>query len=367
MPDTKKFISKIVKGDNTLWLKDADARQSIADIQSSITGGMHYLGKSTTAIADGASVGPWVIDGVTYLPSGTASDGQKVLNAGDIAIYGELEFIWSGASGKWQEFGSTGSLKALAFKDNASASYTPAGTNQASAVTFTGQTDGNFVTGYNNDAVAPSFVEGSFTPASIQNGFVTPGSAATFQEGAFTPASIQSGFATAGTAASFTEGAFTPATYSHSGFSGGSLGAATTSIFATEGETSEYSENEETLTFAAATTSTAVTAQGSFTPAVYGTDTFTGGSKAADTFTANVPTAIDTTKFSGGSKAADTFNGGTPTAIDTTKFSGGSKAADKFSAGSAATLATAKAITAVGTGEAAAQTFTGTQATITVS
>ena len=54
-------------------------------------------------------------------------------------------------------------------------------------------------------------------------------------------------------------------------------------------------------------------------------------------------------------------------AIDVTKFNGGSKAADTFSAGSAATLATSKAITAVGTGEAAAQTFSGTQATITVS
>ena len=367
MPDTKKFISKIVKGGNTLWLKDVDARQSIEDIRNSITSGMHYLGKSTTAIADGAYVGPWVIEGITYIASGTSTDGQKVLTAGDIAIYGELEFIWSGATGKWQEFGSTGSLKALAFKDSASTNYTPAGVNTASAVTFTGQTDKNFVTGYNNDAVAPSFVEGAFTPASLASGFVTPGSAATFKEGAFTPAAIESGFATAGTAASFTEGAFTPATYSHSGFSGGSLGDATTGNFATEGETSAYSEEEETLTFADATTSAAVTAQGSFTPAVYGTDTFTGGSKAADIFTANVPTTIDTTKFSGGSKAADTFNGGTPTAIDTTKFSGGSKAADTFNAGSAATLATAKAITAVGTGTAEAQTFTGTQATITVS
>ena len=43
------------------------------------------------------------------------------------------------------------------------------------------------------------------------------------------------------------------------------------------------------------------------------------------------------------------------------------KQADTFSAGSAATPTTAKAITAVGTGEAAAQVFTGTQGTVTVS
>jgi hypothetical protein len=45
-----------------------------------------------------------------------------------------MEFVWTGS--KWQEFGSTGSLKALAFKDTASASYTPAGT--VSKQTFSG-------------------------------------------------------------------------------------------------------------------------------------------------------------------------------------------------------------------------------------
>ena len=371
MPDTKKYISKIVKGSDTLWLKDAEARVSIEDIYSKISGGLHYLGKSTTPIADGDATGPWVIDGVTYVVSNPA-EGQKVLAAGDIAIYGESEFIWSGAAGKWQEFGSTGSLGALAFKDSASGDYTPAGTNAPSAVSFTGGTDGDFVTGYNNDAVAPSkaadtftpnalasFIEGAFTPAEIQEGFVTPGVAPSYTEGAFTPAEIQAGFVTPGQAAS----------YSHSGFEGGSLGAETKSAFATEGEVSAYDEANETLTLSAASTSDAVTAQGTYTPAVYGTDTFDGGT----------PTAIDTTKFSGGSKAADTFNAGSATVVDVTKFDGGSKVADTFSAGtqasfvegafnpgSAATLAKAKAITNIGTGEAAAQVFSGTQATITV-
>ena len=128
MADPKKYISKIVKGSDTLWLKDAEARLSIEDIYSKISGGLHYLGKSTTPIVDGDATGPWVIDGVTYVASGATGE-QKNLAAGDIAIYGELEFIWSGASGKWQEFGSTGSLGALAFKDSASGDYTPAGTN----------------------------------------------------------------------------------------------------------------------------------------------------------------------------------------------------------------------------------------------
>ena len=196
MPD-KKYLSKIVKGGNTLWIKDAEAQASIEDIYSKISGGLHYLGKSTTTIADGDATGPWVIDGVTYVVS-NPSEGQKALAAGDIAIYGESEFIWSGASGKWQEFGSTGSLGALAFKDSASGDYTPAGTNAASVVSFTGTADGDFVTGYDNDGVAPSFTEGAFSQGTLPS----------FTEGAFTPAEIQSGFVTPGVAPSFTEGTF---------------------------------------------------------------------------------------------------------------------------------------------------------------
>jgi len=368
----KKYLSKIVKDSDTLYIKDLQAWSDIEEIRGQISGGMHYLGKSTTAIADGDATGPWVIDGVTYVTSG-ATGSQKNLAAGDIAIYGDLEFIWSGASGKWQEFGSTGSLGALAFKDSASGAFTPQGSNAASAVSFTGQTTGNFVTGYDDDAVAPSFSEGAFTPASLGTGFYSEGSAPSFEEGAFTQGSLPS----------FTEGAFTPAeiqtgfvtpgsaaSYSHSGFNGGSLGEATTGNFNTDAEKSTYDEANETLTLAAATTASAVTAQGTFTPATYGTDTFDGGT----------PTAIDTTKFSGGSKASDTFSAGTlptkaadtwsagsVTTLDLTKFNGGSKAADTFNAGSAATLLTASAVTAVGTGEAAAQTFTGAEGTVTVS
>jgi hypothetical protein len=251
----------------------------------------------------------------------------------------------------------------LAFKDSASGTYTPAGTNAASAVSFTGGADGDFVTGYNDDAVAPSkaadtftpnalasFTEGAFTPAEIQEGFVTPGVAPSYSEGAFTPAEIQAGFVTPGQAAS----------YSHSGFSGGSLGAATTGNFNTDAEKSSYDEANETLTLSAASTGAAVTAQGDFTPAVYGTDTFDGGSKAADTFTqGTAPTLATGTAVT----AQGTFSAGSAATLAT---SAAVTAQGTFSAGSPATVATGKAITAVGTGTAAAQVFSGTQATITV-
>ena len=355
MADPKKYLSKIVKGSDTLWLKDSEARDLISDIQSSITGGMHYLGKSTTPIADGDATGPWVIDGVTYVISGAVAP-QKNLAAGDIAIYGELEFIWSGASGKWQEFGSTGSLKALAFKDSASGSYTPAGTNAASAVSFSGQTDGDFVTGLNDDYVAPSL--GNATTGNFVTGYNNDAVAPSLGEAS--TGSFVTGFDVAPALPTFTEGAYTPASYSHSGFSGGSLGAATTGNFNTDAEKSSYDETSETLTLSAASTGAAVTAQGDFTPAVYGTDTFDGGSKAADTFTqGTAPTLATGTAVT----AQGTFSAGSAATLAT---SAAVTAQGTFSAGSPATVATSKAITAVGTGTAAAQVFSGTQATITV-
>ena len=45
-----------------------------------------------------------------------------------------MEFIWSGSV--WQEFGSTGSLGTLAFKNNASTNFTPHGSVTGTAVTL---------------------------------------------------------------------------------------------------------------------------------------------------------------------------------------------------------------------------------------
>lgn len=361
MPDNKKYLSKIVKGGNTLWLKDAEARQLISDIQSSITGAMHWKGYTTSELVDGSTTNPIVIGGESV----TCVAGDVVAIQGGTGE-ADLEFVFSGS--KWQEYGSTGSLKALAFKDSASATYTPAGTNQASAVSFSGQTDGDFVSGFDTNPVLPSFTEGAFTPAEIQSGFVTNGSAASFSEGAFTPASLGTGFYSEGTAPSLgnaTTGTFVTG-YNNDAVAP-SLGEATTGNFATEGETSSYDEDEETLTFSDATTSSAVTAQGTFSAGSAATLATASAVTAQGTFSAGTVTTLDLTKFDGGSKAADSFTANVPTAIDVTKFDGGSKAADTWSAGTAPTLATAKAITAVGTATAAAQTFTGTEATITVS
>ena len=108
----------------TYDIKDATARNEISMLKGSNTGAMHYAGVTETALANGSSTSPIKINEADYTPSN-----------GDVVIYGQLEFVWSTSDKKWHEFGSTGSLKGLAFKDSASASYTPAGSVSAPTVT----------------------------------------------------------------------------------------------------------------------------------------------------------------------------------------------------------------------------------------
>lgn len=119
-------ISKITLPSGSEYnLKDSSARAEIENIKGSITGAMHFLGVTTTALTDGSLTNPITIAGESV----TAI-------AGNVVIYGELEFVFSGSDNKWHEYGSTGSLKALAFKNNASGNYTPSG--NVSKPSFTG-------------------------------------------------------------------------------------------------------------------------------------------------------------------------------------------------------------------------------------
>lgn len=140
----------------TYDIKDATARHDISMLKGSNTGAMHYAGITETAIADGSSTSPIKINKVDYTPSN-----------GDVVMYGSLEFVWSAADKKWHEFGSTGSLKGLAFKDSASASYTPAGSVSAPTVSVSVNTAS--VTPITGVGTLPSFV------ASVSNETLTLG------------------------------------------------------------------------------------------------------------------------------------------------------------------------------------------------
>ena len=107
-----------------------DLRDSRVD--SIISQGTRWVGVTTTAISDGSTTSTIVIGG---------EDHQA--EEGDICSYDNMEFIWNGSL--WQEFGSTGSLKALAFKDTASGtvavpktySFTGTATNVSVSGSFT--------------------------------------------------------------------------------------------------------------------------------------------------------------------------------------------------------------------------------------
>lgn len=115
-------ISKItLPSGSTYDIKDQGARDLISALGSPTT----YLGVTTTAITDGASTSPITIGDKSITPK-----------SGDIVAYVNSEFIWSDTEGKWREFGDMGSLGDLAFKDNASTTYKPAGA--VSQPTFTG-------------------------------------------------------------------------------------------------------------------------------------------------------------------------------------------------------------------------------------
>lgn len=111
-------ISKITLPSGTTYdLKDSTAR-------AAMSGTIVIKGTTTTALTDEATTNPIVIDGDSY----TAV-------ANDAVFYGKKEFVFDGT--KWHEFGDMSGLGALATKDSASGTYTPAGNVSVTPTTTT--------------------------------------------------------------------------------------------------------------------------------------------------------------------------------------------------------------------------------------
>ena len=241
-------ISKITLPSGTTYdIKDATARELIKTLGSPTS----YLGVTTTAITDGATTSPITIGDKSVTPK-----------AGDVVAYGSSEFVWSDTESKWREFGSTGSLKALAFKDSASASYTPAGS--VSQPTFAGM---------------KATISANYTPAGTVAISKGTGTANYTPQGTVsTPASVQP-FGSAGTLPSFTA-SVSGETLSLT-FSAGTLPSAGTAITVATGiKSATASAPKFTGTgveLKAAFTGTAGTASAEYTPAgTVSKPTFTG-------------------------------------------------------------------------------------------
>lgn len=108
---------------STYDIKDATARELIGDLSKYTK----FLGVTTTALTDGATTNPIIVN------------GQSVTaQSGNIATYGSSEFIFNGTA--WQAFGDLSGLGSLAYKNSASATYTPSGTIIQPTITVTPST-----------------------------------------------------------------------------------------------------------------------------------------------------------------------------------------------------------------------------------
>ena len=174
-------ISKIVLGGNTYNIKDTVAR-------AAAVGGMHFLGVSLSEIADGtANVAIIKTNSGTNTanryytgtaPTGTTGTYSGVtytlknvaLIAGDVVIYGRMEFVFSTSDNCWHELGSTGILGKLAYKDGVSVTYKKAtgGTLVGTKATITSVCTGT-------DKKVSVSASGEYTPAGTISGDVTNG------------------------------------------------------------------------------------------------------------------------------------------------------------------------------------------------
>ena len=135
-------------GSTTYDIKDAQARDDISTLYTLIEGGVEFIGVIAPSpahqIFDGDTTNPITIkDG--------ASTKSVTATVGNIVFQDTNEFIWDGSV--WRAFGEATGLKAFAFADTGSTSYTPAGsvsqpsfTGSSSSVTITASdnTSGNY-------------------------------------------------------------------------------------------------------------------------------------------------------------------------------------------------------------------------------
>lgn len=157
-------VVKLLDG-STYNIKDAQARSDISELQASLSGGVHLIGETTTALTDGATTNPITI-----------SNKSVTAKNGDMVYYNNKEFLFTGAS--WKELGDLSTLGDLAYKSSASTSYTPAGT--VSQPTFTGSSSNVTITASDNSS-------GNYQPKGTVSQPTFSGSSMT-STGEFTPA-----------------------------------------------------------------------------------------------------------------------------------------------------------------------------------
>lgn len=313
-----------------IWVNN-HSTQSLADVVENLYTYSDFLGVTTSAVTDGSTNAQVVINNSTVT-------AQK----GNIVLKDSKEFIWNGSS--WSEFGDlsaiTSQLGNLAYKDNASTTYKPAGT--VSQPSFNG---------------TAATITAKGTPAGTVSKPTFSGTAATISAKG-TPAGTVSKPTFSGTAA----------TISAKGTPSGSVSKPNVTV-TNSTKTIQYVTGRGTLpTLTVQTNNTDsqmlefVFTQGALcsTASINATTNVTAALAAAPTFTGNALTST-ATYTPAGTVSQPTFSGAvlTSTAAYTPS---GTVSQPTFSG---AELSATAAYTPAGT--VTKPTFSGTQATITVS
>lgn len=324
-------LSKVKIGEQTYFLKDADARAILDsykgavnyDVDTTFHADQENLAteKAIAAYLEGQIAG--LTGAMHFVGIKEALPAVGESNDGDVAIVGTTEYVF--AAGEWKELGDEGtlvrktftiagidmvdnitaaelqtalSLKALAYKDSASGSievvngvedhtYTPEGSVSVSL----------------SQTATPITSSGTITPEGTVTGKVTAAGTVTAPTITVTPstATVQH-IASVGILPSLT-----PASYTAP-----SLGDAVTSGFAVNGMIANVAEGTETLTFTSAATAQAVTDRGAFNAGSYKAAEFSAGSLPTLGAEQTVVTGITSA-----TATAPTFKG-TETAISAT-------------------------------------------------
>lgn len=135
---------------------DISARSDIETLKQNLANSQAYLGVTTTALSDGLTTAAITIKvGDTETKQVTPKNGQY-------ASYNNVMFGWNGT--QWDQWGSAGAIKALAYKDSASGSTTPSGSVSQPSFTGTETTStGSFTP---SGSVAVTLNTASVTPIS---------------------------------------------------------------------------------------------------------------------------------------------------------------------------------------------------------
>jgi len=124
------LLSAVNVGGTKYDIRDYAARNALSaslsvidQLSTMAIGGVHYIGKAQDSdnIFDGSTLSVVHIDSVSV----EVQQGDMVTHKNPDGEGPDCEYIWNGHT--WNELGSTGSLKSLAFKDSATGGYTPAG------------------------------------------------------------------------------------------------------------------------------------------------------------------------------------------------------------------------------------------------